>query len=213
MPKADVLNWKGQKVSEVTLKESVFSQSVDTSLLHEVVCWQRAKARRGTHSTKTRSQVRGGGKKPFRQKGTGNARQGSIRSPLLKGGAVIHGPKPRDYSWSLPKKIRKKALCQALSYLFSNKRLVFMENMTSKEGKTRELSLRFKNIGWDKALLINTSEKGGQFKRACKNLKNFKFISPEGFNVYDLLKFDRAALTAEVLPALYKKCDIINEDK
>ena len=207
MLKVDVLNWEGQKVSTIQLKEEVFTQSLNKPLLHEVVCWQRAEKRRGTHSTKTRSEVRGGGKKPFRQKGTGNARQGSIRSPLLKGGGVIHAPKPRDYSWSLPKKIRKKALCNALSYLFSQKRIVFVENMLSPEGKTKELGDRFKKIGWDKALLVDKNQEK-KFQRACKNLKQFKLISPEGFNVYDLLKFDRAALTPSVLTDIYKKCGV-----
>ena len=146
MLKADVLNWEGKKVSEISLKEEVFSQPLDKPLLHQVVCWQRARMRRGTHKTKTRSEVRGGGKKPFRQKGTGNARQGSIRSPLLRGGAVSHGPRPRNYDWACPKKIRKKALCNALSYLFSEKRLVFVESMVSSSGKTKELMVRFKKL-------------------------------------------------------------------
>ena len=205
MLKADVLNWEGKKVSEVTLKEEVFKQTLDKPLLHQMVCWQRAKARRGTHSTKTRSLVRGGGKKPFRQKGTGNARQGSIRSPLLRGGAVVHGPKPRSYEWSLPKKIRRKALANALSYLFSEKRLIFMENMVSPEGKTKELAARFKKTGWGKALLV-AEKPDEKFQRACKNLKKFKFVSTEGCNVYDLLKFDRAVLTFSALPDLYKRC-------
>ena len=207
MLKVDVLNWEGQTISTIQLKEEVFAQSLNKPLLHEVVCWQRAGKRQGTHSTKTRSEVRGGGKKPFRQKGTGNARQGSIRSPLLRGGGVIHGPKPRDYSWSLPKKIRKQALSNALSYLFSKKRLVFVESMTSPEGKTQELANRFKKIGWDKALLVD-KQKEEKFQRACKNLRQFKFITPEGFNVYDLLKFDRAALTPSVLSDIYKKCGV-----
>ena len=205
MLKVDVLNWEGKKVSEVTLKEEVFNQPLDKPLLHKMVCWQRDKARRGTHSTKTRSQVRGGGRKPFRQKGTGNARQGSIRSPLLRGGAVVHGPKPRSYEWSLPKKIRKKALANALSYLFSEKRLVFVENMVSTNGKTKELAARFKKTGWDKALLVDESQEE-KFQRACKNMKKFKFVSTEGCNVYDLLKFNRVAMTSSVLPSLYKRC-------
>lgn len=205
MLKADVLNWEGEKVSEISLKEEVFAQTLDKSLLHQVVCWQRDRKRRGTHKTKTRSEVRGGGRKPFRQKGTGNARQGSIRSPLLRGGAVSHGPRPRNYDWSCPKKIRKKALCNALSYLFSEKRLVFIESMGSSSGKTKELMIRFKKIGWKKTLLSDKNQEE-KFKRASQNLKNFKFISPEGFNVYDLLKFDHAVLTPSVLPDLYKKC-------
>ena len=207
MLKVDVLNWAGEKISTVQLKEEVFAQPLNKPLLHEMVCWQRAVKRQGTHSTKTRSEVRGGGKKPFRQKGTGSARQGSIRSPLLKGGGVIHGPKPRDYSWSLPKKIRRKALSNALSYIFSQKRLVFVEDMLSPEGKTKELGGRFKKMGWDKALLVDKNQEE-KFQRACKNLKQFKFIASEGCNVYDLLKFQRAVLTPSVLPDLYKRCGV-----
>ena len=207
MLKADVLNWNGKKVSEIRLKEEVFAQSLNKPLLHKVVCWQRDRIRQGTHKTKTRSEVRGGGRKPFRQKGTGNARQGSIRSPLLRGGSVSHGPRPRDYDWSCQRKLRKKALCNALSYLFKEKRLIFVESMTSSSGKTKELAAQFKRFGWKKALLSDKNQEE-KFKRASQNLKQFKFISLEGLNVYDLLKFDQAVLTPAVLPDLYKKCGV-----
>lgn len=205
--KAEVVNWEGKKVSEISIREELFKEKPSKSLLHTVVVWQLARRRQGDHKVKTRSEVSGGGRKPFRQKGTGAARQGSIRSPLLKGGGVAHGPKKRSYDWALPKKIRKKALKHALSYLFHEKRLLFVENMKSKEGKTKELSLKLKKMGFQKALLVDeTAEE--KFKRACRNLKNFKFLVAEGLNVYDLLKFDRVILTPDLLTTIYRKCGL-----
>ena len=204
MPKADVLNWERQKVSQVDLQERFFSQKLNKALLSEIVLWQRASKRSGTHKVKSRGEVRGGGRKPFRQKGTGNARQGSIRSPLLEGGGVAHGPKPRSYAWHLSKKNRQKALQNALSYLFSEKRLIFVESMNSPEGKTKELKSRLKKQAWEKALLVD-QKKDEKFQRACKNLKQFKFISAQGLNVYDLLKFDRAVFTPSALKTVCEK--------
>lgn len=207
MAKAEVLNWEGKKISELSIKDPLLTEKLNPSLLQEVVVWQLARKRKGDHKVKTRSEVSGGGKKPFRQKGTGNARQGSIRSPLLTGGGVSHGPKKRSYDWTLPKKVRQKALRNALSYLFQEKRLFFVENMNSKEGKTKELATRFKKMGWDKALLVDEKAEG-EFKRACKNLKNFKFLQAEGLNVYDILKFDRLVLTPNLLETVYRKSGV-----
>ncbi|MGI9549250.1 MAG: 50S ribosomal protein L4 [Bdellovibrionales bacterium] len=203
--KLDVLNWEGKSVSQANLPEEIFGKSLDKSLLQTVVHWQRASKRSGTHKAKTRSEVSGGGKKPFRQKGTGNARQGSIRSPLLEGGGVAHGPQPRSYGWALPKATRKKALNTALSYLFNEKKIVLIENMRAEKGKTKEVNTYFKKMGWDKALLVDETQ-DKNFKKACRNLKKFKFISIEGLNVYDLLKFDRLVLTSSTLKTLSKKC-------
>lgn len=207
MIKAEVLNWEGQKSSEIELKESLFTEKLNKALLQRLVKWQLARRRQGDHKVKTRSEVSGGGKKPFRQKGTGNARQGSIRSPLLRGGGVAHGPQKRSYDWALPKKIRKQALRNAISYLFQEKRLIFVEDMKSDEGKTKELYSRFKKMGWDKALLLDEKDHDN-FKRACKNLKNFKFLQVEGLNVYDVLKFDRVVLTPALLKTVYRKCGL-----
>lgn len=204
---AEVLNWEGKKVSEVTVREALFKEKPDKSLLQSAVVWQLARRRAGSHKTKTRAEVRGGGRKPFRQKGTGNARQGSIRSPLLEGGGVAHGPRQRSYDWALPKKVRQKALRQALSYLFQEKRLFFVENMKSPEGKTKELSLRLKKMGLKKALLVDEKAED-KFKRACSNLRDFKFLVSEGLNVYDILKFNTLLLTPDLLETVYKKCGL-----
>ena len=207
MKQVEVLNWEGQKVSEIKIKDSLLTEKFEPSLLHEVVNWQLARKRQGDHNVKTRGAVSGGGKKPFRQKGTGRARQGSIRSPLLRGGGVAHGPKKRSYDWALPKKTRQKALRNAISCLYREKKLIFIENMQSKEGKTKELSLRFKKMGWSKALLIDKTIQDS-FVRACKNLKNFKHLPVAGLNVYDILKFDRLVLTPGLLSDIYKKCGV-----
>ena len=210
MFKVDVMDWEGKTHSQLNLNEKIFSVKLDKPLLHSVVTWQMAKKRRGTHSVKTRSEVRGGGKKPFRQKGTGNARQGSSRSPLLEGGAVVHGPEPRSYEWSLPKKIRKKALEMTLSWLYKEKRFVVVKDMTSFDGKTKSLSNQIKKMGWETALLVD-DKKESSFQRACKNLPHFKFISAEGLNVYDLLKFNRVVITPESLKTIYRKCGHVSD--
>ena len=207
MKQVQVLNWEGEKHSELNVNTSLLMEKLNRSLLHEVVNWQLARRRAGDHNSKTRSDVRGGGKKPFRQKGTGQARQGSIRSPLLKGGGVSHGPHKRSYDWALPKKIRQKALRNALSYMFQEKKLIFVESMQSSKGKTKELSERFKKMGWDKALLVDENNQE-EFKRACKNLRNFKCLPVQALNVYDILKFDRLVLTPQLLEAVYKKCGV-----
>ena len=207
MTQLKVLNWEGKKQSELEIKPGFFSEKLNRSLLHEVVNWQLARRRAGDHNSKTRSDVRGGGKKPFRQKGTGHARQGSIRSPLLKGGGAAHGPQKRSYDWALPKRVRQRALKNALSYMFQEKKLIFVENMHSEEGKTKELSNRFKKMGWDKALLVDEVNQE-KFKRACKNLRNFKCLPVHALNVYDILKFDRLVLTPQLLNTVYKKCGV-----
>lgn len=207
MLKVEVLNWEGKKVSEITVKEPLFTEKFNKPLLQEVVTWQLARKRQGDHKVKTRSEVSGGGRKPFRQKGTGNARQGSIRSPLLQGGGVAHGPKKRSYDWALPKKIRQKALRNAVSYIFQEKRLIFVEDMKSADGKTKELNSRFKKMGWNMALLVDEKSQD-KFKRACRNLKNFKLLQVEGLNVYDVLKYDRVVFTPPLLETIYKKCGV-----
>ena len=205
MAQISVQNLEGKKVSELNLEDKVFSVKGDNSLLHKVVCWQLAKKRQGTHSTKTRSEVRGGGKKPFRQKGTGNARQGSIRSPLLEGGAVVHGPQPRKYDYSLPKKIKKQALSLALSTLMKSKQVVVLKELKLSSHKTKDFSNLAKKLKWDQALLVD-SEKSDLLEKACRNLKKFKYIQAEGLNVYDLLKFKKLVITEASLKTIYKKC-------
>jgi large subunit ribosomal protein L4 len=191
----NVLNWKKEKVGTVDLAKDVFEVAVKKEVLHEVVNWQLAKRRQGTHMVKTRGLVSGGGKKPFKQKGTGNARQGSTRSPLMPGGAKLFGPVPRSYAYSLPKKVRRLGLKMALSHLNAEGRLFIVEDMRS-EGKTAELSKRLKAFGLGKAVLID-SQVNDLFKRASNNLAKYRYLGVDGLNVYDLLKYDAAVLTKD----------------
>ncbi len=202
--KVDIVNWKKEKVSDLSLPEDLFGQELNPYLINEVIRWQRACARQGTHKAKTRAGVRGGGKKPFRQKGTGNARQGSIRSPLNRGGGVTFGPKPREYKYTLPAKVKKAALKQTLSWLVKEKKVFFLEDMKSQEGKTKELSDRLKNFGVKKALLVDQDIEP-LFKRACANLKSFQVLPVEGLNVYDLLKYGQLMMSKKSVSFLVEK--------
>lgn len=206
MASVNVINWNNEKVGTINLDDSVFGVEVKNEILHEVVQWQLAKRRSGTHMVKTRSLVSGGGKKPFKQKGTGNARQGSTRSPLMPGGAKLFGPVPRSYEYALPKKVRKIALSMALSYLNKEGRLKIVDAMNS-EGKTAELAKRLKSFGSDKAVLID-GKVNEKFKRASNNLKNFKYLSCDGANVFDLLKYNYVVLSKDSVAGLVAKCGL-----
>jgi large subunit ribosomal protein L4 len=195
MATVNVVNWKKEKVGTVDLDSEVFSVEVKKDLLQTVVHWQLACRRSGTHMVKTRAMVSGGGKKPFKQKGTGNARQGSNRSPLMPGGAKLFGPIPKSYEYALPKKMRKLGLKMALSHLQKEGRLFIVSDMKS-EGKTSELSKRLQSFGLTKAVLVDSAV-DAKFKRASGNLPKFKYQPAEGLNVFDLLKYDAAVITKE----------------
>jgi len=205
MPTIDVVSQENKKVGTVTLAESVFSVKVNFPLVHQVIKAQLADRRQGTAKTKTKGEVRGGGKKPFKQKGTGNARQGSSRSPLMPGGGVIFGPKPRDYSYSLPKQLKKAGLRSALSYLHKEGRFFVVKDMTSKEGKAKELSQRLKDFGVNKALLVDQAG-DVNFTRASRNLKNYRYTKVDGLNVFDLLRYDAAVVTESSLEKIFARC-------
>jgi len=206
MATANVINWKKEKVGTVDLSAEVFETAIKKEVLHEVVQWQLAKRRAGTHMVKTRSLVSGGGKKPFKQKGTGNARQGSTRSPLMPGGAKLFGPVPRSYEYALPKKMRKLGLKMALSHLNKEGKLFIVDSMKS-EGKTGELAKRLKAFGLAKAVLID-AEADIKFKRAAGNLPKFKYFSVDGLNVFDLLKYDAAVITKESVAQIVDRCTV-----
>lgn len=205
MSNVDVLDWTKKKVGSVELPAEIFAVEVKKELLHRVVNWQLACRRQGTHKTKTRGEVSGGGKKPFKQKGTGNARQGSIRSPLMPGGGIAFGPVPRDYSFTLPKKLKRAALRTALSHLVKENRLFVVADMVSSEGKAGEMAKRLKSFGLTKALLID-ADSDDSFSRATRNLKGFRYNSVDGLNVFDLLKYDSAVLTKSSLAKIIARC-------
>jgi len=203
MAKVSVYSWDKKEAGEVELPKDIFEQPLRKDILHAVVRWQLACRRQGTHSTKTKGLVRGGGKKPFKQKGTGNARQGSSRSPLMPGGGATFGPTPRDYSYTLPKKTRQAGLKVALSYLLKNEKLWIVKDMVS-DGKTAELNKRLTKFGLKKALLVDAKEEV-MFKRASRNLKNYRYVSADGINVYDLLRYDGAVLTQSSVEKLISR--------
>lgn len=201
-----VYNWDKKKVGDVEIASSVVETPVQKELLHTVVRWQLACRRQGNASTKTKGLVSGGGKKPFKQKGTGNARQGSTRSPLMPGGGTMFGPQPRSYAYTLPKKVRQAGLRSALSHLHSEGKLFVVQDMNS-EGKTGELVKRLKKFGVEKCVLID-QEQDAKFARASDNLSKFRYYSVDGLNVYDLLKYDCAIVTKASLERIVARCGV-----
>lgn len=206
MATVNVLNWKKEKVGSVDLASDVFETPVKKEVLHAVVHWQLASRRQGTHMTKTKGLVSGGGKKPFKQKGTGGARQGSSRSPLMPGGGTMFGPQPRSYAYVLPKKVRRLGLSMALSHLHKEGKLFVVENMKS-EGKTNELNKRLKAFGLNKAVLVD-AQIDETFSRASRNLETFKYFPVEGLNVFDLLKYDAAVITKDSVAKIIDRCSM-----
>lgn len=195
MPKVQVVNMQGSPVGEIELNEYVFGIEPNTHVLHSAVVAQLASQRRGTSSTLLRGEVRGGGRKPWRQKGTGRARAGSIRSPLFRGGAVLFGPKPRDYGFSLPKKVRRLALRSALSSKVNEQKLIVLEDLSLTDAKTREMVKVLKALNVDKKALVVTDELNDTVKLSARNIEGVKATQVEGMNVYDLLKYDVIVMT------------------
>lgn len=207
MATVDIVSWDKKKVGSVELSSQVFEAPVKKDIMHQVVRWQLAARRQGTHATKTRSEVSGGGKKPFRQKGTGNARQGSTRSPLMPGGGITFGPQPRNYSFSLPKKVRQVGLKSALSYLLKEGKVVVVEDMQSEQGKTKDLASKLNTLGATKSVLVDTQE-NDLFKRASRNIASVRYYPAEAVNVYDLLKYECLVVTPKALEVIEKKCGV-----
>ena len=206
MAETIIYDWDKKKVGSVDLPDEVFGKAWRADLVQTVVRWQLACRRRGTHKTKTRGNVSGGGIKPYKQKGTGRARRGSTRSPIICGGGTTFGPQPRDYSYKLPRKMKQAGLKVALSYLLREGRLFIVKDMDS-EGKTKELATRLNGFGIPKAVLID-KDLNLQFKRASRNLPDFRYYSAEGLNVFDLLKYDHVLLTESSLDKVKSRCGI-----
>lgn len=201
MPKVNVLNTQAQTVGELELADEVFAAEVKPHLHWEVVKNQLANRRAGTHSTKTRMNVHGTTKKAVRQKGSGGARHGSRKSPIYVGGGVAHGPHPRDYSYTVPKKVRRAALCSALSLRLQQGELVVLDDFSLSAPKTKEVVGTLSRLGANKALVVTASE-NGNLHLSIRNLQHAKYIRAEGVNVYDVLKYDRLVLTVDAAKAL-----------
>lgn len=197
MPKVALLKQDGSNVGEIELNDAVFGIEPNTHVLHEAVVMQRASLRQGTHDVKNRSEVRGGGRKPWRQKGTGRARQGSIRSPQWVGGGTVFGPTPRSYSYKLPKKVRRLALKSALSSKVKEENLFVLEAITIDAPKTKEVVNILDGLKVEDKALIITSEKNETVERSANNLKNVKVLTVEGLNVLDLLTHDKLIITKD----------------
>jgi len=193
--KVAVKNLENKDVGEIELAENVFAAPVRRDILARVVNWQLAKRRAGTHKTKGISDIQGTTKKPWRQKGTGRARQGSLRSPQFRGGAVIFGPVPRDHGFSLQKKVRRLGLLSALSAKQAEGKLVVIDAAAVKAPKTKELAQRFKKLGWESVLIIDGPAVDESFARAARNIPKVDVLPQQGANVYDILRRDTLVLT------------------
>lgn len=202
--KADVVDTKNKKVGEVELDDSVFGASVRPHLFWETVKAQMASRRAGTHSTKTATTVSGTGKKPFRQKGTGRARQGSSRGPHMRGGSVVHGPHPRDYSYRIPKKMVASALRSALSLRLSEAKLYVVKGWKPEKPRTQIALSVLANFKAEKALVVDVNN-NVNLAKSIRNLKNAKFLPVEALNVYDLLRYDHLFLSDEAVEHVIKR--------
>jgi large subunit ribosomal protein L4 len=199
--KTPVKNLDGKTVGELELDDAVFGVEVKEHLLWEVVKFQRAKKRAGTHSTLRRDEVRGGGKKPYKQKGTGNARQGSTRAPNFVGGGSVFGPKPRDYEYSVPKKVRAGALRSALSLRAKESKLLVLDAFVLDVAKTKRVAGVLKTLGAGSALVVDGKD-NQNLARSLRNLPKAKYLAPEGVNVYDVLNHETLILTQATARAL-----------
>ncbi|SHJ66155.1 LSU ribosomal protein L4P [Dethiosulfatibacter aminovorans DSM 17477] len=199
MPKVALYNVSGEQVGDIELKDDVFGIEINTHVMYEAVKVYLANQRQGTQSAKTRSEVRGGGRKPWRQKGTGRARQGSIRSPQWKGGGVIFAPKPRDYSMKLPKKIRRLALKSAFSAKVEANEIIVLDALTMEAPKTKEMLKVLGNLKVEKKALVVTPDKDENVVLSARNIPGVKTAQVGTLNVYDILNHDAFIITKDAV--------------
>ncbi|MCX8109622.1 MAG: 50S ribosomal protein L4, partial [Syntrophorhabdaceae bacterium] len=187
-----------EKIGEIEIKDEIFNCDVKPHLIHDVIKMQLANRRQGTASTKTRKEVKGSGKKPYRQKGTGRARQGSYKSPLMVGGGVVFGPHPRDYSYSLPKKVRKSALRSALTIRFTDSQMKVLDKLELAEISTKTFNGILKDMNLTKPLFVIAS-KDEIIEKSARNIPYTKILRVEGLNVYDIIRHEQLILTLDSL--------------
>lgn len=203
--KVDVVNSEGKKLKTVDLPARIFEAPVNTSLMHQAYIRQIANARLGTHKTKTRSEVSGGGRKPWRQKGTGRARQGSIRAPHWVGGGKAHTPRPRDYSQKMPRKMRRAALRSALSVKAKENQILVLDDLALSEPKTREMAQMMEKLVGGSSVLLVIPEKNETYDpiyQAAKNLPFLKLLNANYMNIRDLLSFDKVIIPLAALDVI-----------
>jgi large subunit ribosomal protein L4 len=195
--KVDVFNLKGEKTDSIELPEEIFGAKVNVDLMHQAYQRQMANARLGTHNTKRRGEVRGGGAKPWKQKGTGRARRGSMINAQSVGGGRIHTPKPRDYSQAMPRKMRRAALRSALTVVANGEKLIMLDSIEMKEAKTAELAKALKNLTGNKRALVlvpDKSEKSENLIKSGRNLTEAKLLQANYLNIRDLLSFEKVII-------------------
>ena len=201
----DVISLDNEKVGAIDLDESVFGISVRADIMARTVNWQLAKRRAGTHKSKTRSEVAGSMRKPFRQKGTGRARQGTVKAAQMRGGGTVFGPVVRDHGFSLPKKVRRLALRSALSSKQGEGKLVVVDSAKLESAKTGELAKRLAKLGWSSVLVIDGSEIDVNFARAAANIVGLDVMPSQGANVYDILRRETLVLTRNAVDKLVER--------
>ncbi|MCP1121951.1 50S ribosomal protein L4 [Bacillus sp. AFS018417] len=195
MPIVKLFNQTGSEVGEIQLAETVFGIEPNEAVLFEAVMMQRASLRQGTHKVKTRSEVRGGGRKPWRQKGTGRARQGSIRSPQWRGGGTVFGPTPRSYAYKLPKKVRRLAIKSALATKVVENNIVVLEDLVLNAPKTKDMVAVLKGLTVEKKALIVTADVNEAVELSARNIPGVTVITADGVNVLDVLHHDKLIMT------------------
>ncbi len=202
----DVINQKGEKVDAIELDDKVFNADIRDHLVQRVVVWQLANRRAGTASTRTRGDVRGGGKKPWRQKGTGRARAGTSRSPVWRGGGTVFGPHPRSYAISLPKKVRRAALRSVLTSRLKESRLTVLDKIELEQPKTRNFLEICKQTGLDAGkVLFVTAQRDEMLERSSRNVHRYLALPCAGLNVYDLLRFERLVILKDAVPRIHER--------
>lgn len=195
MPKVSVLNQAGTSVGDIELNEAIFGIVPNESVLFEALVQQRASLRQGNHKVKSRGEVAGGGRKPWRQKGTGRARQGSIRSPQWRGGGIVFGPTPRSYSYKLPKKVRRLALLSALSTKVREEDVIVLEGLTFNAPKTKEFIQVLANLSINRKALIVTADLDETLALSARNIPGISVVTATGINVLDLIGHDKLVMT------------------
>ncbi len=199
MPKVDLYNMKGEVVGNVELSENIFATEVNNEVLHAVVVNQLANKRQGTQSTKTKSEVRGGGKKPWRQKGTGRARQGSIRSAQWIKGGIVLGPKPRSYRYTLPKKVKRIAMKSALTAKVAGNEILVLDALALEAIKTKAMVGVLSNLKVDSSALVVIDSKNENVVKSARNIPGIKTAYVNTLNVFDILKYDKFIITKDAV--------------
>lgn len=199
MPKVDVYNIKGQKVGDINLNDDIFAVEVNEVAMHSAVVNILANARQGTHSTKTISEVRGGGRKPWRQKGTGRARHGSIRSAQWVGGGIALGPKPRSYKYTLPKKVKRLALKSALTSKVNENNIIVLDDLKLDAIKTKEMVNILNNLNIDTTALIVTPAVDPKVVLSARNIGTVKTATINDINTYDILRYTKFIVTKDAV--------------